>query len=85
MANYVFIESEHKNHHVISEGAPCEWSKVRGATHTLHIDKDSTCRPAKIKKTRIYVGVDELPGEVIKWETWKGRWTENIKGEKPFN
>ena len=64
--------------HNVSVGPPCEWSKDRGATHTLYC-KDGT-RPVRMHhKTKIFVGIDENPDNQIKWEEWKGVW----RGETP--
>ena len=56
-------------------GAPCEWSKERGATHTLVIDTRGIAsmgdtRPAKLLKTVLFVGIDETADGGILWERW---------------
>lgn len=68
------------HNHVVTLGAPCQWSEDRGATHTLHTDewnpttgKHGGTRPARLLKTVLYVGVDETPGGNIKWEKWRVR------------
>ncbi len=81
---FLFIDSEFKNSHFLSEGAPCDWSREHGATHTLHIDADDSTRPARIAKSRIYVGLDENEVGGVAWETWTGRWERTIKGALPF-
>lgn len=65
-------EQDHRKDHVVLDGAPCEWSRERGATHTLDCGSGPGrgTRPAILKKTRLWVGVDELEGGIIKWETW---------------
>lgn len=68
----VVREAEYRLDHTVIDGPPCEWSRARGATHTLYCGEGPGrgTRPAILKKTRLWVGVDELPGEIIKWETW---------------
>lgn len=65
------VEKELKNRHCVYDGPPCEWSKERGATHTLYcgdgIGKGT--RPAKLLKTVLYVGTDELDDDIV-WEKW---------------
>jgi len=65
-------EKEFKNRFDVYDGAPCQWSKDREATHTLwlgdHFAKGP--RPAKLLKTVMYVGVDEVDGKLI-WEKWQ--------------
>ena len=63
-----FVEKECGLTHEFSNGAPCEWSAERGATHTLHTI-DGT-RPARVLKTVAYIGVDEKPDNEIQWEKW---------------
>jgi hypothetical protein len=77
----IFRENEYRKSHVITAGAPCDWSKERGATHTLHIperhsDIAGATRPAILKKTRLLVGIDETPEGDIAWERWVGKSTE---------
>ena len=67
----VFREEEHKVTHHVYEGAPDQWASDRGATHTLDCGKWGT-RPARLSKTRLYVGVDEVADDIV-WETWRGR------------
>lgn len=64
-----FRDREFKNYHWFLSGAPDAWSEERGATHTL-LCEDGSTRPLRLLKTRCYVGVDELPGERIKWDRW---------------
>jgi len=73
----IFREQEHKKEHEVYNLPPCEWAANYGATHTLYIGKKkdingSGTRPAKLLKTVLYVGVDELEGGGIKWEKWLG-------------
>lgn len=65
-----FRDKEYKNYHAFARGAPDEWARERGATHTLLKD-DGTTRPLRLLKTRCYVGVDELPGGGIDWQLWE--------------
>lgn len=61
--------------HCVYSGAPDQWARDRGATHTLAIGKRDIggggTRPAKLLKTRLYVGVDETDDGDIKWEKWE--------------
>jgi hypothetical protein len=68
----IFREEEHKFTHHVLEGAPDQWALDRGATHTLDCGNWGT-RPARLTKTRLYVGVDEAADGSIVWETWRGR------------
>jgi hypothetical protein len=77
-AGYYFKHTETKHNFNAVKGAPCEWAKDRGATHTLLLEKGGT-RPLKIAKTRAYVGVDESDDGNIVWETWPIK----ILGENP--
>lgn len=71
-------EREYRKTHEVYQGAPCEWSAARGATHTLYCGEvegpfarpGTGTRPAKLLKTVLYVGVDELDGDVV-WERWQ--------------
>lgn len=82
MNTYIlFREKEFRLDHVVTQGAPCEWSHNLGATHTLHIsqrhaDIAGATRPAILKKTRLLVGVDESPEGTIVWQRWMGTSTE---------
>ena len=74
-----FREETYRRLHEVLEGAPDEWAATRGATHTLHMPHlkggpHGTTRPAKVGKTRVYIGVDEDDNGQIVWETWRGRW-----------
>ena len=83
----IFKEREHGLHHEVYEGAPCEWSRDRGATHTLWCGAGHGrgTRPARLLKTRLLVGVDELPGDQIQWETWAGRvYMTDDQARRPF-
>ena len=62
-------EKEYKKYHSVYDGAPCEWSLARGATHTLWISEFQGTRPAKLLKTVLYVGTDEENDEIV-WEKW---------------
>lgn len=71
-AETVVREKEFKKNHLVFDGAPDDWAKERGATHTLYIEttlREET-RPARLLKTRLYVGVDETPDGGIEWERW---------------
>jgi len=62
-------EKEYGHTHEVFHCAPCAWSRDRGATHTL-TTKDGT-RPARLMKTRLYVGTDETEDGDIKWDKWE--------------
>lgn len=68
---YGFRMKDSDNYRWYSLGAPSEWAKERGATHSLQtIDG---WRPAIVLKTVIYVGIDEAEHENngdIEWEKW---------------
>ena len=64
------IEKEFKKYHTVADNAPCEWSKALGATHTLLIDWDGSTRPARLLKTVMYVGVDEVANDIV-WQKWQ--------------
>lgn len=66
---YYLKHLETKNNFNAVKGAPCDWAKDRGATHTLLLELGGT-RPLKLSKTRAYVGVDESDDGQIVWETW---------------
>ncbi|NDE17042.1 hypothetical protein EBZ80_19150 [bacterium] len=60
--------------HEFWEGAPCVWSRDRGATHTLLLPEDrflhgARTRPARLLKTCAYVGLDEADNDIV-WERW---------------
>lgn len=73
-------EREYKKDHEVFDGAPCEWSRVRGATHTLYCGETEGpygsigrgTRPAKLLKSVLYVGTDEQD-DLIVWEKWSVR------------
>lgn len=73
-------EKQFKKSHDVFDGAPCEWSAERGATHTLYCGETEGpfgsigrgTRPAKLSKTVLYVGVDERDDQVV-WEKWSIR------------
>jgi hypothetical protein len=78
----VVIESSRKLHHTVFDGAPCDWSRERGATHTLWCGEGpgQGTRPARLLQTVLYVGVDEGPEETIVWEKWKIRHYLDFRG-----
>lgn len=61
--------------HEIYDGAPCQWSADKGATHTLLLPEkfaaSGRTRPVRLKKTVAYVGTDETETGEIKWEKWQ--------------
>jgi len=59
--------------HEVREGAPCAWSAERGATHTLWLGEGPGrgTRPARLLKSRLYVGVDENEKGECVWERWE--------------
>lgn len=74
----LFREKEFGKRHEVYDLPPCNWSANFGATHTLYIGKrkdigGAGTRPAKLLKTVLYVGTDELGGGGIKWEKWNGK------------
>jgi hypothetical protein len=78
-------EKEYGKTHDIYTGAPCDWSKDQGATHTLYCGETEGkygspgrgTRPAILKKSVLYVGTDEDEYGKIVWEKWdiKTLWT----------
>lgn len=70
-------EKEHGKTHDVYTGAPCAWSAERGATHTLYCGEVSGpfarpgtgTRPAKLLKSVLYVGIDEVDDQIV-WEKW---------------
>jgi hypothetical protein len=58
--------------HEVYDGAPCVWSELQGATHTLYCGEGvgRGTRPAKLLKTILYVGIDEDPQGNIVWDKW---------------
>ena len=66
---YCFKLLENKNMFNIIKGAPSEWSKAQGATHSILLENGGT-RAAKLAKTRAYVGVGEDDEGKIVWEKW---------------
>jgi hypothetical protein len=74
-----FIEKEINLRHYASFGAPSDWAKERGATHSLEtIDGP---RPAQVYKTFALIGVDESDTEDIVWERWQ---IGNLRSELYF-
>ena len=63
--------------HEFFDAAPCVWSRDRGATHSLIIatfrgrlhDLHGPTRPARLLKTCVYVGIDEVDNDIV-WERW---------------
>jgi hypothetical protein len=69
----VVREREHGGSHDVYAEPPSPWAAGFGATHTLDCGEGHGrgTRPAILKKTVLYVGVDEKPdGEGIVWERW---------------
>jgi len=67
----VVTEKEHGKDHTVFDDAPCEWSKARGATHTLYCGdgQGKGTRPAILKKTVMFVGTNEIDNNIV-WEKW---------------
>jgi len=67
----VVKELEYKRLHDVYDGAPCEWSAERGATHTLWCGEGPGrgSRPVIMKKTVMMVGIDEADDQIV-WEKW---------------
>lgn len=65
-------EKQYKKTHEVFTGPPCEWSAERGATHTLYCGEGPGrgTRPAKLAKTVLYVGTDEINDQIV-WEKWQ--------------
>jgi hypothetical protein len=78
----VIREKEFGLSHYVYDGAPNEWARERGATHTLDCGEGpgKGTRPVRLLKTVAYIGVDEGPGETIVWEKWfirhETRWND---------
>ncbi len=69
-SGYYFVkETDCKNTHTVFDGAPSEWAKANGATHTLWVDCDNSTRPAILSKSRLFVMIDEDEGGPV-WERW---------------
>ena len=67
--NISFVEKEVGLRHYCILGAPSDWAKERGATHTLEtIDGP---RPAQVYKTFALIGVDESDFGNIVWSRWQ--------------
>ena len=67
-------EKQYGKDHYIEHRPPCDWSRERGATHTLHCECEKRIgragtRPAKLLKTILYVGLDEECDQII-WTKW---------------
>ena len=71
---FSFRERDCQKNHDVFLGAPCEWSELQGATHTLDcgIGHGRGTRPAIMKKTVLYVGIDEHDDKIV-WEKWLGK------------
>lgn len=68
-----FIHRETKRTFWAQSGAPNMWAYERGATHSLEVSNRvgyGPWRPAIIKKTVAYIGVDEDADGNIVWEKW---------------
>lgn len=65
-------ETDFKNTHTVFDGAPSEWAKANGATHSLWVDYDYSTRPAILSKSRLFVMFAEDEGGPV-WERWKIR------------
>ena len=57
--------------HIFTPGAPSDWAKAEGATHSLVTTNGD--RPARLLKTVAYVGVDEDEYGHCVWEKWQVR------------
>lgn len=72
-----FRERDCGNYFEYAEGAPDDWSRDRGATHTLFLNTRPINgwdkRAAIVKKTVAYVAVDEAADGGIVWEKWQIR------------
>ena len=75
MTCHLFRLHENKKVHEFYDCAPDQWSLDRGATHTLWLGEGlgKGTRPAKLKATVAYVGLDENEDGSIKWEKWLGK------------
>jgi hypothetical protein len=85
------IEITYKKWFDVWDFAPCTWSRDRGATHTLLVNdrpwmKCFSTRPARLLKTRLYVGVDEDADDIV-WEKWdiKTKWSSMQRNSTPLN
>jgi hypothetical protein len=83
-----FVEKDLKMVHDYIAHPPSKWAADRGATHSLIIYKEqmtdhagrmigAATRPAIVKKTVAYIGVDEDESGDIVWEKWaiNHKWT----------
>ena len=72
-----FVERDCALSFEYADGAPDDWSRERGATHTLMLNTPLACgwdrRAAIVKKTVAYVAVDEGADGSIVWEKWRVR------------
>ena len=68
----VVTEVDYKKDYTVFDGAPCDWSREHGATHTLFCGDGPGrgTRPAKLLKTVLYVGVGEDEDGNIVWDKW---------------
>jgi len=64
-------EQSYGKRHCVYDGPPSDWAKEREATHTLYCGDGpgEGTRPAKLLKTVLYVGVDEVADQIV-WEKW---------------
>lgn len=69
----VLLDDSSRTKHEFFDAAPCVWSRDRGATHSLLITRDPDIngytRPARLLKTCVYVGIDEVDNDIV-WERW---------------
>ena len=79
--NNLVTEATYGKGFQVWSAAPCAWSRDRGATHTLLVENDHAgggTRPARLLKTVMYVGIDEVDNDIV-WEKWRilrrGGWT----------
>ena len=70
---FVRLRENRDIEHRFYDAAPCVWSRDRGATHSLIVTRDpdlnGPTRPARLLKTCVYVGIDEVDNDIV-WERW---------------
>lgn len=81
---YWFKHAETKVQFHALKGAPSEWARDRGATHSMLSERGGT-RPAVLMATRIKVGVDEDAKGNIVWEMWPIINLEELTAESAQN
>ena len=75
VGTFCIVRSQGSRHikHEFYDAAPCVWSRDRGATHSLIVTRDpdfnGPTRPARLLKTCVYVGIDEVDNDIV-WERW---------------